>query len=149
MKLINLEKHFVDDRGEFLNIDFPFEIKRVYFIKNNRQGVVRAFHGHEHEKKVLVALSGAWKVIVSDLVRPQKSDRVIDYELNMPQTFNLNGEKKQMLVIQEGKANGFVNLSEEGTMMVLSSSTVEESREDDIRFPWDYFGKEMWGINYR
>jgi len=39
---------------------------------------------------------------------------------------------------------------EEGTILLFfSTSTLAESKEDDIRCSWDSFGKEVWEIEYR
>jgi dTDP-4-dehydrorhamnose 3,5-epimerase-like enzyme len=50
-----------DDRGEvsFVN-DFTFGgVKRFYVVSNYRPGLVRAWHGHRHEEKYVIAVCGA------------------------------------------------------------------------------------------
>jgi hypothetical protein len=45
-----------------------------------------------------------------------------------------------VLAIPEGYANGFMSLEGETSVLFFSSSTVEESADDDVRFParhWD------------
>lgn len=134
----------VDDRGEvgFVN-EFHFEgIKRFYTVANHRQGFVRAWHGHRREAKYVMAVSGAavvGVVRVDDWERPSKSAPV--------QRFVLSSTKPAVLFIPAGYANGFMSLTEDTKLIFFSTSTLEESKGDDIRFGarhWD-----IWSIEER
>ena len=59
-----------DHRGDLVAIeafaDVPFEIRRVYYLIKTREKVRRGFHAHLQLDQVLVAVSGACKVLVDD-----------------------------------------------------------------------------------
>jgi len=54
--------------------------------------------------------------------------------------FVLSAQKPSVLWIPPGHANGFMSLTGDAMLLFFSTSTVEESRQDDVRFParhWD------------
>lgn len=57
-----------DDDGKLVavqsSIDLPFQIKRVYYIFDNKPNTERGFHAHINLKQVLVCISGACEVLV-------------------------------------------------------------------------------------
>ena len=127
----------VDDRGEvgFVN-DFAFEgVKRFYTVANHAQGYVRAWHGHRRETKYVLAVSGAVLVCcleIDDWERPSP-----DLEVKR---FVLTDRKPAVLRVPAGYANGFMTLTSDAKLLFFSTSTLEESLDDDIRFParfWD------------
>jgi dTDP-4-dehydrorhamnose 3,5-epimerase-like enzyme len=131
----------VDDRGElgFVN-DFHFEgVKRFYTVANHRQGFIRAWHGHRREAKYVTVVSGAavlGAVAIDDWENPSR-------ELNVKR-FVVSARKPAVLYIPPGCANGFMSLTEDTKLMFFSTSTLEESLDDDIRFDsrrWD-----IWGV---
>ena len=127
----------VDDRGQvsFVN-GFGFEgVKRFYAVANHRQGFVRAWHGHRREGKFVYLAQGAALV---------GAVRVDDWERPSPdlpvERFVLSAKKPAVLWIPPGFANGFMSLTADAVLLFFSTSTVEESRLDDLRFParlWD------------
>jgi dTDP-4-dehydrorhamnose 3,5-epimerase-like enzyme len=130
----------VDDRGEvgFVN-DFNFAgVKRFYSVSNHRRGFVRAWHGHRHEAKYATVVHGAMVVCCV---------RVDDWESPSPdltvQRFVLSAKAPAVLYIPAGFANGFMSLTDEARIIFFSTSTLDESLKDDIRFasrtwnPWD------------
>ncbi len=62
---IKFEDH-TDGRGSLIAIEnpknFPFPIKRVYYIYNVKEGVERGFHSHKDLEQVLIPLGGSIKV---------------------------------------------------------------------------------------
>ena len=48
-------------------------------------------------------------------------------------------QKPAVLYLPAGYANGFMSLTDDATLMFFSTSTVEESRGDDIRFDARYW----------
>lgn len=129
----------VDDRGSvsFVN-GFGFEgVKRFYAVANHQQGFIRAWHGHRHEAKYVYVNQG------SALVCAVKVDNWDNpsQELNI-ERFVLSETKPSVLYIPAGFANGFMSLTADARLMFFSTATVEESRNDDIRFdsrfwnPW-------------
>ncbi|MBU0459990.1 MAG: dTDP-4-dehydrorhamnose 3,5-epimerase family protein [Nanoarchaeota archaeon] len=132
-----------DDRGSltFFN-DFDFNgIKRFYQVENISKNVIRAFHGHLHERKFVYVVKGCAKVI---------GVKIGDGKLiGQPFEFVLNSRKPSILRIPKGFANGFKALEEGTTVIFFSTSSLDESKNDDIRFEWNHFGSEIWETKNR
>jgi dTDP-4-dehydrorhamnose 3,5-epimerase-like enzyme len=127
----------VDDRGElaFVN-DFHFAgVKRFYLVSHHRAGLVRAWHAHRREAKYVTAVSGAavlGAVRIDDWDNPSR-DLAVD-------RFVLSAHAPAVLYIPPGFANGFMSLTADLKLMFFSTSSLEESRGDDVRFAarhWD------------
>ena len=57
----------------------------------------------------------------------------------------LSANKPSVLFIPPGYCNGFMSLTQDAKLMFFSTSTLEESRGDDIRFHarhWDIWQPE-------
>jgi len=127
----------VDDRGQVAYVnDFAFEgVKRFYTVSNHRQGFIRAWHGHRREAKYVSVVQGAALVCavkVMDWANPDPAAKLYRYVLS--------DQKPSVLFIPAGFANGFMSLSGDAKLAYFSTSTVEESRNDDVRFDarqWD------------
>ena len=134
----------VDDRGEvgFVN-GFDFTgVKRFYTVRNHRSGFVRAWHAHRREAKYVTVTSGAaliGAVRVDDWDRPSTSLPVIRHVLSAAQP--------KVLYIPAGYANGFMSLTDGARLMFFSTSTLEESAGDDIRFDARYW--DVWTVEER
>jgi len=136
----------VDDRGNlrFCN-DFNFAekgIKRFYQVENIDKNVIRAFHAHLNEKKYVFVPKGCFKVICVKLDKDGRMGIT-------PETFILSDKKPSILFIPNGYANGFMDLEGDGIIQFFSTSTLEESKNDDIRFEWDTGGKGIWETKNR
>jgi dTDP-4-dehydrorhamnose 3,5-epimerase-like enzyme len=127
----------VDDRGEvgFVN-EFDFAgVRRFYTVRNHRSGFVRAWHGHRREAKYVTVTAGAALVAavrIDDWNAPSPS--------LVPGRWVLSAAKPSVLYIPAGYANGFMSLTDDARLMFFSTSTLEESSGDDIRFDarlWD------------
>jgi dTDP-4-dehydrorhamnose 3,5-epimerase-like enzyme len=126
-----------DDRGtiRFVN-DFDFKnVKRFYQINNHNKGFIRAWHGHKKEDKYIYVASGSALVGVVNL----KTEEMEKYVLT--------AKKPRVLWVPAGNANGIMNLEDDTTVIVFSSKTLEESKDDDLRFPYDKWN--IWDIEYR
>ncbi len=129
----------VDDRGilAFCN-DFKFDdVKRFYIVQNHRSGFIRAWHGHKHEVKYVTAVAGAALVCVVPL-----GGALVDVR-----RFTLFANKPAVLYIPPGYANGWMSLTPDCRLLFLSTATLKESAQDDIRFPtyhWD-----LWSVEER
>jgi dTDP-4-dehydrorhamnose 3,5-epimerase len=127
----------VDDRGAvgFVN-DFRFtDVKRFYTVTNHSRGFVRAWHGHKHEAKYCTAVSGALLVCCIAIDNWEKPST--DLPINR---FVLSEHTPAVLHVPPGYVNGFMSLTEGAKLMFFSTSTLEDSLKDDIRFParqWD------------
>lgn len=136
----------VDDRGlvRFVN-DFNFKgVKRFYQVENVNLNVIRAFHGHMKEGKYVFVASGSiilCAVYLDDPKSPSKENRV--------ERFVLSTKKPQVLFIPSRYANGFRALEENTKVIFFSTSTLEDSKKDDCRYPYDYWGKDIWKIENR
>lgn len=57
-----------DDRGQLVSleeyIDIPFEIKRVYYMYDTKEGVRRGFHAHKSLEQILVCIHGSCKILL-------------------------------------------------------------------------------------
>ena len=127
----------VDDRGKvsFVN-DFAFEgVKRFYVVENHKPSFVRAWHGHKNEGKYVYAVSGSAIIGVVDL-ETEEVTRLV-----------LSADKPQVLWIPPNHANGFRTLTADTKIIFFSTATVEESKNDDIRFP--AFKWDVWGVEER
>ena len=127
----------VDDRGQlsFVN-DFDFkDVKRFYMVENHERGFIRAWHGHKKEGKYVFVPNGAILIGCVNL-ETEEIDR-----------FVLSSSKPQVLYIPPGYANGFMNLQNNTKVMFFSTSTLEDSLGDDIRFEWDKWN--IWNIERR
>lgn len=73
-------KSLGDDRGSLValeeNNNVPFEIKRLYYIFNTKQGVARGFHAHKQLKQLAVCVSGSCRIILDN--GKQKEEIVLD-----------------------------------------------------------------------
>ena len=130
----------MDDRGQlaFVN-DFSFgRVKRFYMVENHQSGMIRAWHAHKHEEKYVFVACGAAIVAaveIDDWDHPSPNANI--------SRFVLSEKKPAILHIPSGYANGFMNLTPHAKVIFFSTSSVEESRGDDIRYdarywnPWE------------
>jgi len=130
----------VDDRGEvgFVN-DFDFEgVKRFYSVTNHASGFIRAWHAHRNESKYVTVVQGAalvGAVEIDDWENPSKDQKVWRHVLS--------SHKPSVLYIPAGYANGFMSLTVETKLIFFSTSSLEETHDDDIRYdayywnPWE------------
>jgi dTDP-4-dehydrorhamnose 3,5-epimerase-like enzyme len=134
----------VDDRGEvaFVN-DFHFEgVKRFYMVSNHRAGFVRAWHAHRHEAKYVTAVQGAAivaAVAIDNWEHPSKKAEIHRYVLS--------AQKPAVLYIPPAYANGFMSLTVDTKLMFFSTSTLEESQNDDVRYDARYW--DVWQVTER
>ncbi len=75
VKIIQLPK-ILDERGNLSffenNNQIPFEIKRTYWIYDVPGGEFRGGHAFKEQQEFIVALSGAFDVIIHDGINEQK-----------------------------------------------------------------------------
>lgn len=137
-------KEFIDDRGALSALpalEFK-KIKRFYVLQNFQLNFVRAWHGHQFEEKFVWVIEGAavvGAVAIHDFQRPDPNTR--------PHRFVLSGNQPSILYIPGGYANGFMNLTAHTKILFFSSSTLEESKNDDVRFPARFW--DIWNVEER
>lgn len=69
IKTINF-KPLGDERGSLValesNKSVPFDIKRVYYIFDTKEGVSRGYHAHKNLKQVAVCVTGSCRFVLDD-----------------------------------------------------------------------------------
>jgi dTDP-4-dehydrorhamnose 3,5-epimerase-like enzyme len=134
----------VDDRGDvgFVN-DFNFDgVKRFYTISNHDKGFVRAWHGHKKESKYFHVIKGAALVCAVEI--DNWDNPSADLKIHR---FVLSEKTPSVLFIPSGYANGSKSLTDDCKIIVFSASTLDESLNDDIRFPARYWNP--WEVEER
>jgi dTDP-4-dehydrorhamnose 3,5-epimerase-like enzyme len=134
----------VDDRGivAFHNSVDLASWTRFYLVSNHRVGFIRAWHGHRNERKLVIPIIGTFLIScvqIDDWGNPSKNLKTSQ--------FILSSTNPRSLYIPNGYANGFKSLTQASTLMFLSSSSLQESLSDDIRFPWNYWNP--WDEDFR
>ena len=127
----------VDDRGSvrFVN-DFNFKnVKRFYQVQNHRQGFIRAWHGHQHEGKYVYIAQGSALIGAANM------------ETSVVDKYVLSSQSPRVLFIPAGYANGFKTLEDNTIILFFSTSDINTSLKDDIRFPYDKWN--IWEEDFR
>ena len=128
--------HHLDSRGILtFNNDFDFnDIKRSYLVSNKNCDVIRAWHGHKFESKYFLVIKGGFQIStvkVDNFKKPSKKNTVSNYFLK--------DNTGDILFVPGGYANGFKALYAESILQIFSTSSLEESLNDDYRYPFDYW----------
>ena len=126
-----------DDRGRvyFANEFDLADCRRMYITENYAAGTVRAWHAHRHERKWVMAVSGAALaccVEVDDWESPSPDAEVY--------RFVLDAANPSVLAVPAGYANGAMSLLADTKLLFLSDAPLDASLSDDVRFParlWD------------
>lgn len=139
----------IDDRGslKFVN-DFNFDgVKRFYQVQNHSKNFIRAWHGHIKEAKYVYVVKGAILFGAVPMPTNSNSDELGQNVRQEPKKFILSSDKPSILYVPPNYANGFMTLTDDAIVQFFSTSTLEESKGDDIRFPFDKWN--IWNIEYR
>ncbi len=131
-------------RVSFVN-DFSFpDVKRFYLIQNHENLYVRAWQGHQKERKYFFVIKG--KAFVCAIKIDNWQEPSPDLEIKK---YLLKEESPSVLCVPEGYANGIMNVSNESKIVVFSTSTLAETKLDDFRWkayfwnPWDELREKM------
>lgn len=105
-----------DDRGQLIALeeyqDIPFRIKRVYYMYDTKEGVVRGHHAHRNLEQILVCIHGSCKVRLD------------------------NGREKKIVLLEKPYEGLYVannmwremyDFSPDAVLMVLASELYDES----------------------
>ena len=118
-----------DDRGSLIaleeNYNAPFEIKRVYYIFDTKEGVRRGFHAHINLKQIAICVKGSCKFLLDD--GKEKQNILLD-------------SPNQGLLIEGLIWREMYDFSPDCVLLVLASEHYDES--DYIR-DYDEFLKEV------
>lgn len=134
----------VDDRGSvsFVNGFDLSGVRRFYAVSSHRAGFVRAWHAHRKEGKYVYLARGSavvGAVEIDDWEHPSKDLPVERHVLSAAQP--------AVLFIPPGFANGFMTLTDDALVLFFSTSSVEESRADDVRYGAQYW--DPWHVEER
>ena len=59
-----------DERGQLVALEehkeIPFEVKRVYYMYDTKEGVRRGFHAHKKLEQILICIHGSCKILLDD-----------------------------------------------------------------------------------
>lgn len=106
----------------------------MYFSEGKDKVSVRAWQGHQKENKFFYVTKGDFLICavrIDDWDNPSK---------NLPiKVFNLSDRESNVLVLPGGYANGIQANSEHGQLIVFSDKSLNESKDDDFRYPADWW----------
>ena len=109
-----------DDRGQLIALeefnDIPFQIKRVYYMYDTKDGVVRGKHAHKKLEQILVCIHGSCKIRLDN----GKERKVVPLE-----------KPYEGLYVGANMWREMYDFSPDAVLMVLASEVYEE--EDYIR----------------
>ncbi|MFT7086871.1 MAG: dTDP-4-dehydrorhamnose 3,5-epimerase-like enzyme [Rickettsiales bacterium] len=124
-----------DEKGNLISLEenknIPFDIKRVYYIFDTKDGVRRGFHAHKKLKQVLVCVSGSCTIMLDDGIEKAT------IELNYP---------NKGLFIETPIWREMFDFSKDCVLMVLADNYYDE--EDYIR-NYEDFVKKITRIDAR
>ena len=148
-------KSFIDNRGLFMPVldgDGSMEIrdldsktilstiKRSYFVRNFSKSVVRAWHYHSREWKVMLAIKNSFQIMAVKAVQVGNqlvADKVYSF---------VSSDKRPLLIcIPPNFYNGNMSLEDDSILVVYSNSTTDESMKDDTRLPANYWDG-LWTV---
>ncbi|MDY7065247.1 TDP-4-oxo-6-deoxy-alpha-D-glucose-3,4-oxoisomerase [Pseudomonas extremaustralis] len=105
-----------DDRGHLVALeyenDIPFDIKRVYYLTDTKEGVPRGFHAHRELVQVAVCVSGRCMMKLDDGARTE------DVWLDAPD---------KVIVIDKMIWHEMHHFSADCVLLVLASEVYDES----------------------
>lgn len=114
-----------DDRGMLVSLeefnDIPFEIKRVYYMYDTKEGVRRGFHAHKSLEQILVCIHGSCKVLLDN----GTEKKIVSLEKPYEGLYVSNNMWREMY-----------DFSPDAVLMVLAS---EVYREEDYIRDYDTF----------
>jgi len=112
-------------------------IQRTYIVANYSKGLVRAWHGHRKGDTYMHVLHGAVKFAAMNMIN---HDDVI--------TTVLTDRKPQLFYIPAGFYNGAVSLTDNTKILVYSTLTFEQVKNDDQRACWT-INQDVWNVENR
>ncbi len=123
---------FSDDRGviNFFNSFNMSEIVRMYEISPSNITIKRGWQGHKAEKKWFYCHTGSFVV---NLIKLDNFESPSDHL--KPKNLILNGDDPRVLEISGGYATAFKAIEESSKLLVFSNFSLEESKNDDFRYP--------------
>ena len=111
----NAQQHG-DERGQLIALEekkeIPFNIKRVYYIYDTKDGVRRGFHAHKSLKQLLICVHGSCKILLDN---GHEKETVV---LNKPY---------EGIFVQSNMRREMDDFSPDAVLLVLASEIYDES----------------------
>lgn len=131
--------NYIDHRGQisFVN-DMKFDaIERFYIISNSAENPIRAWQGHKIDNKYFYCIQGVIRVhyVKIDNWESPSKDLKVD-------SIVLSDMESNVLHIPEGYANAIESLEAGSKLLTFSTSPLNQTSEDDVRFDSD-----MWTLS--
>ena len=105
-----------DERGQLVALeefkDIPFKIKRVYYMYDTVNGVVRGHHAHKSLKQILICIHGSCKILLDN----GTEKKVVPLEKPYEGLYVANDMWHEMFEFSEG-----------AVLMVLASDIYDEN----------------------
>lgn len=105
-----------DARGQLIALeefrDIPFEIKRVYYMYDTAEGVVRGCHAHRKLEQILICIHGSCKIKLDN----GKEKKIVPLERPYEGLYVGNSMWREMY-----------DFSPDAVLMVLASEVYDES----------------------
>lgn len=125
-----------DERGRISHVNTldMSQIRRFYVIRNKDTATIRAWHGHQHERKWFYAIKGRFRIAlvrIDDWEAPSES--------LVPEIYELTERSSAVLQVPAGYANGVQALEEDSVLLVYSDKVLSEAVKDSWRYD-----KNMW-----
>lgn len=126
----------VDGRGaiSYVNGFDMSDVKRFYVIHQNDTSVIRAWHGHQFEKKYFYVLEGSFTMALVAIDNWQNPSTSLT-----PEIFTISSEKSEVLCVPEGYASGIKANKPDSILMVYSNKLLPEAINDSWRYE-----KDLW-----
>lgn len=104
-----------DERGQLVALeefnDIPFRIKRVYFMYDTKEGVIRGKHAHKNLQQILVCIHGSCKIRLDN----GKEKKVVSLEKPYEGLYVANNMWREMF-----------DFSHDAVLMVFASEIYDE-----------------------
>lgn len=121
-----------DERGMLVAVeelkDIPFEIKRIYYVYDTKDGVRRGYHAHKSLEQILICVHGSCKILLDN----GKEQKEVILEKPYEGLYVPNNMWREMY-----------DFSEDAVLMVLASSYYD--KEDYIR-DYQEFVDYVWNL---
>lgn len=121
-----------DERGMLVAAeelkDIPFEIKRIYYVYDTKDGVRRGYHAHKSLEQILICVHGSCKILLDN----GKEQKEVLLEKPYEGLYVPNNMWREMY-----------DFSEDAVLLVLASSYYD--KEDYIR-DYQEFVDYVWNL---
>lgn len=128
-----------DERGQLVALeefkDIPFNIKRVYYMYDTVEGVVRGHHAHKSLQQILICIHGSCKIKLDNgreqkVVLLEKPYEGLYVSNNMwREMFDFSGDAVLMVLASElYDEDDYIRNYEEFLEFVKNGNTSEESK---------------------